>query len=476
MLQVLWGLGGMALVLVLALLVSVNRRGIRLRPVVLALLVQVVFAVLVLYVPVGQQVLGTLARGVQAIIDSSKEGIDFLFGPILPDEGTLFAFQVLPVIVFFAALTAVLYHLGLMQLLTRLLGGGLAKLLGTTQPESLNAAANIFVGQTEAPLVIKPYVARMSPSELFAVMSGGLTTVAGSVLVGYSLLGAELDYLIAASFMAAPAGLLMAKIIVPAGSLPELAPATGDEVAAPPERTSAQQAGLAARIAAAFRRGGRRGASHAGASELASRDGGAPRDDARQPRHDESPAATRKTEDASETEEAPPVNVIDAASRGASDGLDLALNVGAMLLAFISLIALGNLILGAVGGLFGADDLTIENLLGYVFSPIMAAVGVPLGEAVEAGSFLGQKVVLNEFVAFADFAPRAEEFSAKAQAVITFTLTGFANLGSLAILLGGLGGIAPGQRGAIARLGLRAVAAGTLGNLMSAAIAGVLIG
>ncbi|MFC4556318.1 nucleoside transporter C-terminal domain-containing protein, partial [Georgenia faecalis] len=217
-------------------------------------------------------------------------------------------------------------------------------------------------------------------------------------------------------------------------------------------------AGSGGWLSRTFRRGARRGATQAGAAELARRAGGDPVD-----------AEGDAPEDR-------PVNVIDAASRGASDGLSLALNVGAMLLAFISLVALLNLILGAVGGLFGYDDLSIQQLLGYVFAPIMAAVGVPLAEAVPAGSFLGQKVVLNEFVAFSDFAPRAEEFSVKTQAVVTFALTGFANLGSLAILLGGLGGIAPNQRGVIARLGLRAIAAGTLGNLMSAAIAGILIG
>lgn len=331
----------------------------------------------------------------------------------------------LPVIVFFASLTAVLYHLQILQKVVKVVGGALAKLLGTTEPESMNAAANIFVGQTEAPLVIRPYIVGMSRSELFAVMAGGLSTVAGSVLVGYSLLGAELEYLIAASFMAAPGALLMAKILVPAGALEE-------------QRVETYAATV--------------GSGGSGEQTV------------------EPPA------EADPEAEEPPQNVIDAAARGASDGLMLAANVGAMLLAFISLIALGNLVLGTVGGWFGADDLSVQQILGYVFAPVMAAVGVPWNEALDAGSFLGQKVVLNEFVAFADFAPQAEEFSPKAQAVITFALTGFANLGSLAILLGGLGGIAKSRRGDIAQLGMRAVLAGTLANLMSAAIAGVLIG
>ncbi len=504
MLQVLWGLGGMVVVLGIAWLLSVDRRRIRWRTVALALLVQVTFGVLVLFVPVGRRVLTAVSQAVQAVIDSSSAGIDFLFGGILPDEGTVFAFQVLPVIVFFASLTAVLYHVGALQLVTRWIGGALAKVLGTEQAESMNAAANIFVGQTEAPLVIRPYIKDMSPSEVFAVMAGGLTTVAGSVLVGYSLLGANLEYLIAASFMAAPAGLLMAKMLVPAGAMAHIGPhaarseselsvgsepsveselsvgsepsvggepSVGRELSAGSGQAAGEgsghgdrRRGAGTRLAAAFRRGGRRGATMDARDELL-----------RRARAADAPAdGAEGTEE--DTDEPPPVNIIDAASRGAADGLSLALNVGAMLLAFISLIALANVVLGAVGGLFGNADLTVQEVLGYVFAPVMTAVGVPVHEAVDAGSFLGQKVIVNEFVAFSDFAPRAEEFSAKSQAVITFALTGFANLGSLAILLGGLGGIAPTQRGVIATLGLRAVLAGSLGNLLSAAIAGVLIG
>lgn len=522
--DVLWGLGGMVVILAIAVLFSADRRRISVRTVGLALAIQVIFGVLVLYVPAGKTVLGAMTEAVQAVINSSRAGIDFLFGPILPDEGSVFAFQVLPVIVFFASLTAVLYHLGILQWVVRIIGGGLAKLLGTTRPESMNAAANIFVGQTEAPLVIRPYISGMTRSELFAVMAGGLTTVAGSVLVGYSLLGANLDYLIAASFMAAPAALMMAKILVPAGAL-EDAGATA-EVAGSGERRATTGAdgrrGPRGGLVARFVAGGSRGATSAATAELARRrsapdrvgtisdddvrDGwshddardGWSHDDARDGWSDDgvpergdgtgsarrarsvttdtaAPDGGSETRPGSDEEEGGPTNVIDAAAKGASDGLSLALNVGAMLLAFIALIALANLVLGAVGGLFGVE-LTIQQLLGYVFAPIMFVVGVPWAEAVDAGSFLGQKVVLNEFVAFSDFAPRAEEFSAKTQAIVTFALTGFANLGSLAILIGGLGGIAPDRRSDIARLGMLAVLAGTLGNLMSAAIAGVLIG
>ena len=425
--QILWGIGGMAFVLFLAFLLSTNRRAINPRTVFVALALQVAFGVCVLYWDAGRRVLQAASGVVQAVINSSREGIVFLFGPVLPDQGLIFAFQVLPVIIFFASLTSVLYHWNVLQWVVRIIGGALQKALRTSQAESMNATANIFVGQTEAPLVVRPYVERMTSSELFAVMAGGLSTVAGSVLVGYSLLGARLDYLIAASFMAAPAGLLMAKMIMPETEQPET---VGDK-----------------------------------ATEAARAETGEVTDE-----------QTLDATDAEDDPEAGHRNVIDAAAAGASDGLYLALNVGAMLIAFISLIALVNLILGAAGGLVGFPDLTFELVLGYVFAPIMFVIGVPWNEAIDAGSFLGQKLVLNEFVAFSNFGPEADGFSQKSAAIITFALTGFANFGSLAILLGGLGGIAPNRRPLIARFGIRAVLAGTLANLMSATIAGVLIG
>jgi concentrative nucleoside transporter, CNT family len=443
--DVLWGLGGMVVLLGIAFALSTDRRAIRLRTVGGALAIQVGFAVIVLYWEAGQAALQAASRGVQAVINSSREGIDFLFGPVLPDEGLVFAFQVLPVIIFFAALTEVLYHWRILQWVVRMVGGALQKLLGTSRSESMSATANIFLGQTEAPLVVRPYIAGMTRSEFFSVMVGGLATVAGSVLVGYSLLGARLEYLIAASFMAAPGALVMAKIVIPET---ELAQTADPEHVMVGQRASRRTHDTASQ-----------GGSHE-SSRGSSQDGGA-----------EEPATAGGAD--------PDVrhrNVIDAAAAGASDGLRLALNIGAMLIAFISLIALANLLLGAVGGIFGYDGLTLERILGYVFSPIMFVTGVPWNEAVAAGSFLGEKVVLNEFVAFADFGPHAGEFTPKTSAIITFALTGFANLGSLGILLGGLGGMVPERRAEIAQLGLRAVAAGTLANLMSATIAGVLIG
>ena len=404
--QVLWGIGGMIVVLALAFLFSTNRRAINPRTVIGALAITVAFGIIVLYWDFGRFLLNQLTKGVQAVIDASNAGIEFLFGGVLDVEGVgfVFAFQVLPVIIFFSSLMSVLYYLGIMQWIIRLLGGAVQRLLRTSQAESLSATANIFVGQTEGFLVVRPFVERMTRSELFCVMTVGLSTVAGSVLIGYSLVGVPLDYLLAASFMTFPAGILMAKIMVP-------------------ETESFDEANERADIA--------------------------------------------------DTES---VNVIDAAARGAAEGLNLALVVGALLIAFISLIALLNAVLGFFGGLFGFPDLTFELILGYAFAPVAFVIGVPWSEAVDAGNLIGQKTILNEFVAFTNFGPRIDEFSDKAVAVITFALCGFANFGSLAILLGGLAGIAPGRRGDIAKLGLRSILAGTLANLLNAAIAGMLVG
>lgn len=418
--HVIWGLAGMVGLLLIGALFSTNRRAIRLRTVLPALAIQVGFGALVLFVPWGRTALRWMSDGFQTVINSANEGISFLFGPLLPGEGegVVFALQVLPVVVFFASLTGVLFHLGWLQVVVRILGGALQRVLGTGKAESTNAAANIFLGQTEAPLVIRPYIAGLTRSGLFAVMVGGLATVAGSVLVGYSLLGANLDYLIAASFMAAPGALLMAKILVPEEP---------DNVAAGVETDAVEQ----------------EAAEHT-PSELG---------------------------DVTEHR-----NIIDAAAAGAADGAKLAINIGAMLLAFISLIALLNAMIGGIGGWFGHPDLAFETILGYVFAPIMLMIGVPWAEAVDAGSFLGQKIIVNEFVAFTNFGPEVESYSPRTQAIVTFALTGFANLSSLGILLGGLGSMAPSRRKDIATLGMRAILAATLANLMSATIAGVMLG
>ncbi len=420
--NVFMSLVGIVVLLGIAVLLSDNRKAINLRTVGGAFAIQFCLGAFVLYVPVGRDVLYGMSQAVGNVINYGNDGINFLFGGLTSNTmfevfgggGFVFALRVLPVIVFFSALISVLYYLGVMQVIINVLGGALQKALGTSRAESLSATANIFVGQTEAPLLIRPYVPKMTQSELFAVMSGGLASVAGGVLAGYASMGVPLEYLIAASFMAAPGGLLFAKIIKP-------------EIETPVDQSAV-----------------------------------------------------------SEDDTDKPANVIDAAASGAASGMQLALNVGAMLLAFIGLIALINGMLGGIGGWFGMEGLSLQLILGYAFAPIAFLIGVPWAEAMVAGSFIGQKLVVNEFVAYMNFAeylkPAAEvqaaglmELSAKTKAIISFALCGFANLSSVAILLGGLGSLAPSRRHDIARLGMKAVAAGTLSNLMSATIAGLFI-
>ncbi len=385
---------------------SSHRTSVRWRTVGLAFAIQIGIGALVFGVPQGRDALDWLSTLVTDAIGAGKTGVDFLFGPLTADGGGIgfvFALRVLPMIVFFSSLIAVLYYLGIMQRVIRLLGGGLRKLLGTSSAESMSAAANIFVGQTEAPLVVKPYVPRMTTSELFAVMVGGLASVAGSVLAGYASMGVEMKYLLAASFMAAPGGLLYAKLMMP-------------EIDKPQEAVPAFAEG------------------------------------------DENPA-----------------NVLDAAALGAATGLKLALNVGAMLLAFIGLIALLNLMLGGIGAWFGMQGLSLQWILGWAFSPLAWLAGIPFAEIRDGGSLIGQKIVLNEFVAYVELTKIQEAMTAKTRAICSVALCGFANLSSIAILLGGLGGMAPTRRQEIARLGLKAVAAATLSNLTSAAIVGLFV-
>ncbi|MEU6129422.1 NupC/NupG family nucleoside CNT transporter [Saccharopolyspora sp. NPDC047091] len=474
--QVLWGAAGMVVLLLIAFALSTDRRAIRPRTVLGALVLQLVFAFVVLRWDAGKAALSAVSSGVQRVIDSSKEGIDFLLGPVMPTNGaTVVAFQVLPIIVFVASLTAVLYHWNVLQWVVRIVGGGLRKVLGTTRAESLNATANIFLGQTEAPLVVRPYLAGMTRSEFFAVMVGGLSTVAGSVMVGYALLGASLDHLIAASFMAAPAGLMMAKIIVP-----ETESTTGEAEQAATGSADGRRGVLAWFAKKPAAGTGAEPAADTGGTSSADATADTTGTDAEPERTatdtaEPEKAGTATAVDDDEALETKPRNVIDAAATGASDGLKLALNVGAMLFAFVSLIALLNLVLGAVGGLVGLGDITFEQIIGYVFAPVMWVIGVPWQDAVAAGGFVGQKLVLNEFVAFTDFGPQAASFSPHTAIIITFALTGFANFSSLAILLGGLGGLVPSRRPLIAEFGMRAIAGGTLANLMSAAIAGMLV-
>lgn len=400
--NILWGIFGIFVVLGIAFLLSDGKKSIKPRTIIGGLAIQISFAFIVLEWEKGRQGLEWFSEKVNNVIGYAGEGIKFVFGPAADTNnfGFVFAFQVLTIIIFFSSLISVLYYLGIMQIVIRFLGGAISKLLGTSKAESISAASNIFVGQTEAPLVVRPFLAGMTKSELFAVMTGGLASVAGSTLAGYALLGVPLQYLLAASFMAAPAGLVMAKIMIP-------------------EREEIEEKEF-------------------------------------------------KLEKDNES-----ANVVDAAARGAADGLQLALNVGAMLLAFIALIALLNGMLGGIGAWFNQDDWTIQGILGIIFSPLAWAIGVPWAEAMQAGSFIGQKLVLNEFVAYVSFTQEMADLSPKTVLIVSFALCGFANLSSLAILLGGLGAMAPSRRPEIAKLGMKAVAAGALASLLSASIAGM---
>ena len=401
--QTLMSIVGMFVLLAIAYLLSTDRKAINRRTVMTALAVQTAIAGLIMYVPQGSSMLDVIVQGVQHVIDYGNDGIDFVFGAETRRSlGFTIALNVLPVIVFFSALMSLLYYFGVMQWVISVIGGGLHKLLKTSHTESMSAVSNIFVGHTEAPLVVRPYLANMTESELFAVMTGGCATIAGAVMAAYATMGVDLKYLITASFMAAPGGLLMAKMLLPE---------TEDrDVKFDPDET-----------------------------------GGIEK----------------------------PVNIFDAIGSGAATGLTLALNVGAMLLAFVAMIGLLNGLLGGIGGWFGVEDLTLQGILGMVFAPIAFAIGVPWSEALQAGSLIGQKIVVTEFYAYISFVEIKDTLSLHTQVIVTFALCGFANFTSIAILLGGLGSIVPSRRKDVARLGLRAVIGGTLANLMSAALAGL---
>ncbi|GAA8332460.1 NupC/NupG family nucleoside CNT transporter [Helicobacter pylori] len=409
----LFSVVGMAVLFLIAWVFSGNKRAINYRTIVSAFVIQVALGALALYVPLGREILQGLASGIQSVIGYGYEGVRFLFGNLAPNAkgdqgigGFIFAINVLAIIIFFASLISLLYYLKIMPLVINLIGGALQKCLGTSKAESMSATANIFVAHTEAPLVIKPYLKSMSDSEIFAVMCVGMASVAGPVLAGYASMGIPLPYLIAASFMSAPGGLLFAKIIYPQN-----------------ETTS----------------------SHA---------------------------------DVSAEEH---VNIIEAIANGASTGLHLALHVGAMLLAFVGMLALINGLLGVVGGFLGMEHLSLGVVLGTLLKPLAFMLGIPWSQAGIAGEIIGIKIALNEFVGYMQLLPYLGDnppliLSEKTKAIITFALCGFANLSSVAMLIGGLGSLVPKKKDFIARLALKAVLVGTLSNFMSATIAGLFIG
>jgi CNT family concentrative nucleoside transporter len=424
--QYLLGLAGIAAIILIAVAFSSNRRAINLRVVGAAFALQAALAFLVIKTPWGRAVIQAMSDGVAELLGYATKGTEFLFGPSASNPlANTFAIAALPVIIFFASLVAILYHLGIMQRIVKWVGGAIGWVTGVSRVESLGAAANIFVGQSESPLVVRPYLQALPPSHLFTLMSVGMAGVAGTILAAYAgLLGERyLPYLLAAAFMSAPGGILMAKLIMP------------DEPS--------------------------------GADELALEGG----------------AASKAPEDEIDVhtfeDGERPANIIMAAAQGAQTGVKLAVAVGAMVLAFVALVALANGILGGIGGWFGRPDLSFQAIVGTLFSPVMFLIGVPWSEAGVAGGLFGTKIVLNEFVAFIDLgnaAGPAAALTERSRAIVTFALCGFANFSSIAIQMAVTGNLAPNQRPMIAKLGLRALLAGSLANLMSAALAGLMIG
>lgn len=403
------GVLGLIAIIGVAYLLSENKKKINWRLVITGLVLQVLFALFVLKTSVGQWIFSGFNDVIMKLLSFASEGTNFLFGPLsngtgaIP-AGSVFVFNVLPTMIFFSAIMSVLYHLGIMQLVINIISKGLAKLLGTSGAETLSAVGNIFLGQTEAPLLIKPYIGKMTRSELLAIMIGGMATVAGGVMAGYVAMGVDAGSLLAGSIMAAPAGLLLAKILIPETEVPQTKPGTDVKL----ESTSS--------------------------------------------------------------------SVIEAAANGASEGLSMALNVAAMLLAFIALIALINAMLGGLGGLIGMPDLSLYWILGKVFAPVAWLMGIPAQDITTAGSLLGQKIAINEFVAYSGLSTQiaANALQPKTIMILSYALCGFANFSSIAIQIAGIGGLAPEKKGTIAKLGFKALIGGALATFMTATIAGIL--
>jgi CNT family concentrative nucleoside transporter len=397
---------GLLAMIALAWAFSVDRRRMPWRIILWGLGIQLCLALLLLKTVVGRIFFAAVNNAVAGIVAYSDVGARFVFGPLFEGGFSIVA-HVLPIIIFLGSLFSVLHHLGVVQRVVDVVALGLSRTLGTSGAESVAAVANVFVGMVEAPLLVRPYIERMTRSELFTVMTTGMATVAGSVLVAYvRLLGGEFGgHLVIASFLSAPAGVLIAKVMVPETELP---------------------------------------ATRAGSQVRVQRDA---------------------------------TNVIEAASLGAMSGLRLAGYVGAMLIAFVAGIALINGALGAVAGWLGQENWTLQQGLGVLFAPLAWLMGIPWSEASTVGSLLGVKTVLNEFLAYAELAPLIEQgdLSGRSAVIASYALCGFANFGSLAILLGGIGGIAPSRRGDVARFGLRSILAGTLATLMTGCVAGIFL-
>jgi len=402
------GLIGIVVLLAIAWLFSEAKGKIRFDLAARTLALQIAIAVFALLTPVGDVVLGVMSSGVEAMQDYVKQGTTFMFGELGDEKGgtnVIFFFQILPIIIFIAALFSVLFHLRVMTWIIRIIGSAVRWVTGASRLESTCAAANIFVGMAEAPLTILPYLPKITRAQLFVMMSLGLSSVAGTVLVAYSAIGIDPKLLITAALMAVPGGLLMGRILVP-------------ETETPFDIDSAE------------------------AKEMTTDRAG---------------------------------SLIEALTNGAMIGLQIMLAVMALLIAVLSVIALLNGILGGVGGWFGHPDLSLEGIFSILFRPIAWMIGVPWDESAVAGRFLGEKVILNEFLAYFNFVGVKEDFSAQGQVAITLALCGFANFGGLAILIAGLSAVVPERKTEISKLGLKTVLAGNLSNFMSAAIASVVV-
>jgi concentrative nucleoside transporter, CNT family len=415
----LFSLFGMVVILAIAWALSTDRKAIRGRTVAWGLGLQILLALFVLKTSIGQQVFSWVGGKITRVLNLSYVGSDFVFGALgVPGGGQLpvkvgelsgtaalgfvFAFQILPTIIFVAAMFAILYHLGVMQVIVRAVAKLMTNLMGASGAESLNVAASIFMGQTEAPLTVRPFLNKMTQSELMCVMTAGMAHVSGSIMAAYIAFGVEAKHLLAAVIMTAPGTILLAKMLVPETGTPET-------------------------------------------------------------------AGTVKLDD-----QRPDANVIGAAARGTSEGLHLALNVAAMLISFLSLVALVNLLLGKLGGLVGVS-LSLQTILGYAFMPLALVMGVPWKDAFVIGDLLGTRMVLNELIAYSKLGTLKEALDPRTFTIATYALCGFANFSSIGIQIGGIGALAPERKQDLARLGLRALLAGTFANFLTACIAGVLL-
>jgi concentrative nucleoside transporter, CNT family len=402
------GFLGLAVILGAAWLFSTHKKAIKLRIIAWGMGLQIFFALLVLKTDFGR-IFQWIGSGVNSMLDYAEKGSEFLFGPLGVKGGpygVIFAFQVLPIVIFIASFFAILYYLGVMQWIVRAMAVAMQKVMGVSGAESLNVAASIFMGQTEAPLTIKPFIAGLTESELFTIMTSGMAHVSGAVMAAYvKIAGVSITHLLTAVIMTAPATIMLSKIFIPETGKP----ATAGKVEVKVEKTA--------------------------------------------------------------------VNVIDAAAQGAGDGLHLALNIGGMLIAFLALIAMGNGIMGWLHTLPGMGWVpqSLEQLFGLIFAPVAFVMGVPWKDAHAIGDLLGTRLVLNEFVAFLKLGPMKDSLDPRSFVIATYALCGFANFSSIAIQIGGIGALAPNRKSDLARLGLRAVAAGSMANFMSACIAGMLL-